>query len=219
MPTIRGVGRPAKFTNDQMLDVAAQLIAAGGPSGASIATIAAQLGAPTGSIYHRFESRDLLMASLWIRTVKRAQTGFVEALAQPELRVAAIDAALHIPRWSRTHLQDAQVLLLYRRDDLAAQWPDELGEELAALNRPVQDAIESFTRRLFGRRTAANEQTVAFALVDVPYGAVRRYLLRGQGPPAAVDDLVTRTCECVLLTRRTRSRQKRAGRAGAASTP
>jgi AcrR family transcriptional regulator len=196
-----GVGRPARFTSDQILDVAAQLIAAGGPNGASMATIASELGAPTGSIYHRFESRDLLMARLWIRTVKRAQIGFLDALAQPERRVAAIDAALHIPRWSRSHLDEAQVLLLYRRDDLAAQWPDELGEELAALNRPVQDAIGSFTRRLFGRKTSANVRTVAFALVDVPYAAVRRYLLGGQPPPAAVDDLVTQTCDCVLFSR------------------
>jgi AcrR family transcriptional regulator len=194
------VGRPAKFTSDQILDAAAQLIAVGGPNGASVATIASELGAPTGSIYHRFDSRDLLMARLWIRTVKSAQGGFLEALDQPDLRPAAIDAALHIPRWSRSHLNDAQVLLLYRRDDLAAQWPDELGEELAALNRPLQEAVGNFTRRLFGRKTPANLRTVAFALVDVPYAAARRYLLQGQPPPTAVDALVARTCDCVLFS-------------------
>jgi AcrR family transcriptional regulator len=75
------MGRPAKFNTEQILDATAQLVAEGGPGLATVAGIAERLGAPTGSIYHRFNSRDLLLARLWFRTVRRAQEGFVAAIS------------------------------------------------------------------------------------------------------------------------------------------
>jgi AcrR family transcriptional regulator len=193
------VGRPAKFDTEQMLDAAAGLIADGGPGQATVAAIAQRLGAPSGSIYHRFESRDLLLARLWIRTIHRAQAGFLDALQLDDLHSAATQAASHIPRWSRTHLAEATVLLLYRREDLAARWPEDLGSEVSNLNVDLAAAMRSFTKRQFGRVTDRKLQAVAFALADVPYAACRRYLLAGQAPPAVVDDLVLKACEATLF--------------------
>jgi len=109
-----------------------------------------------------------------------------------------VAAALHIPRWSRQHLPEATVLLLYRREDLADHWPQELGAEVAELNTGMEVAVRHFTRRWSGRITPAALQTVAFALVDTPYGAARRYLLAGKPPPPRVDELIVQTCRCVL---------------------
>jgi AcrR family transcriptional regulator len=192
------MGRPAKFNTEQILDATAQLVAEGGPGLATVAGIAERLGAPTGSIYHRFNSRDLLLARLWIRTVQRSQEGGVAAISQADVKKAAIDAALHIPRWSRSNLEDACVLLLYRREQLAEQWPAELGDELATLNDPLKAAMRSFVRRRFGSVTKANLETTSFALFDVPYAAVRRYLITGNPPPPSVDDLIARTVKCIL---------------------
>jgi AcrR family transcriptional regulator len=192
------VGRPAKFDSDRILDAAALIVAEGGPSQTTVAGIAERLGAPSGSIYHRFESKDLLLARLWIRTVQRAQEGFITALSVARLEEAALDAALHIPRWSRRHLSDASVLLLYRREDLAERWPDELGDELSALNQGMERAIREFTHRWFGQVTAADLQRVTFSLIDVPYAACRRYLLGGKPPPPVVDELIAQTCKCTL---------------------
>jgi AcrR family transcriptional regulator len=193
------VGRPAKFDTEQMLDAAAGLIANGGPGQATVAAIAQRLGAPSGSIYHRFESRDLLLARLWIRTIHRAQAGFLDALGLDDLHRAATQAALHIPKWSRTHLAEATVLLLYRREDLAASWPEDLGSEVSNLNVDLAAAMRSFTKRRFGRVTDRKLQAVTFALADVPYAACRRYLLAGRAPPAVVDDLVLKACDATLF--------------------
>jgi AcrR family transcriptional regulator len=192
------MGRPAKFNTEQILDATAQLVAEGGPGLATVAGIAERLGAPTGSIYHRFNSRDLLLARLWIRTVRRSQEGGVAAISQADVKKAAIDGALHVPRWSRSNLDDACVLLLYRREQLAEQWPAELGDELATLNDPLKAAIRSFVRRRFGSVTKANLEMTSFALLDVPYAAVRRYLITGNPPPPSVDDLIARTVRCIL---------------------
>jgi len=193
------VGRPAKFDTDEILDTTAHLIAERGLAQSTISEIAERLGAPSGSIYHRFESRDVLLARLWIRTVHRAQAGFLTALGADSLQEAAAGAALHLVHWSRANPSEASLLLLYRQEDLARQWPDELGAELSVLNDDLRAAVRDFTRRRFGRVTRSRLQAVAFALVDVPYAACRRYLLAGQDPPPTLDDLVRRTCRCTLF--------------------
>jgi AcrR family transcriptional regulator len=193
------VPRPAKFSEDQILDAAMRLVAEGGPGAATIAGIAGLLGAPVGSIYHRFESRDLLLAKLWIRTIKRFQVGFVEALGADDVDEAALGAALYNVQWTRDHLEEARVLLLYRSEDLAEKWPEELGEELATLNAGVFSAIKEYAQRRYGKDADANMlRRVVFALVDVPYAAGRRHLINGEPPPPQIDDLVTETLRCVL---------------------
>jgi AcrR family transcriptional regulator len=167
------VPRPAKFTEDRIVDAALGLVAEGGPWAATIAGIARALGAPVGSIYHRFGSRDLLLARLWIRTVKRFQRGFVGVLEGDDLDEAALGAALYNVAWAREHPEEARVLLLYRREDLAERWPEELGEELAALNTGVEKAMRDHALRRYGEGGAAAVRRVVFALVDVPYRPTR----------------------------------------------
>jgi AcrR family transcriptional regulator len=192
------MGRRAQFTDDDFLDAAMRLISEAGPGAATIAAIADLADAPTGSVYHRFASRDLLLARLWIRTVQRFQQGFLQALAGDDLDVAAEQAALHVVRWSREHLAEARVLLLHRQDDLAQRWPAALGEELATLNTDVLDAIRRHARKRYGRVGAPELGAVTLALVDLPYAATRRHLGAGKKPPQWVDDLVIRSVPQVL---------------------
>jgi AcrR family transcriptional regulator len=163
-----------------------------------VANIAAAVGAPSGSIYHRFDSRDLMFARLWIRTVRRAQPGFIAALADPDLNDAARNAVLHVPRWSRSHLSEAMVLLLYRREDLAARWPDELGDELRDLNVGFVKAYKDYCRRRFGTASRATLEVARFGLFDIPYAAVRPYLAIGKQPPARLDALIATAAASVL---------------------
>jgi len=194
------MGRHAKFNEDQILDATLHLVADGGPGAATIAAIAERLGAPSGSLYHRFKSRDLLLARLWVRTIKRFQRGFLAALAGDDLDAAALGAALHVVRWSREHMDEARVLLLFRREDLAARWAEDLGKELASLNSDVESALRDYARRRYGEEGGAVMQRVTFALVDVPYAAGRRYLLADTPPPPSVDALMAATCRCILAS-------------------
>jgi AcrR family transcriptional regulator len=183
------VGRPAKFSEDQILDAALAITVERGPGAVTMAAIAARLGAPVGSLYHRFGSRDLLLATLWIRCVRRFQEGFVTAAASGDVEAAA----LHTPKWCRRHPDEAAVLLLYRREELAARWPAELGGELKDLNTRASAELTA----LAAARSIDYER-LAFAVVDVPYGAVRRYLAKRQAPPPSVDELVLTACRAVL---------------------
>lgn len=184
------MGRPAKFTVDQILDAALELVGDAGPGAATMAAIADRMGAPVGSLYHRFGSRELLLATLWIRSVRRFQEGFVAALRADDAEAAA----LHTPRWCRDHPAEATLLLLYRREDLAVRWPTELGEDLEALNAEASAALDTFA----ATRPGIDREQALFALVDVPYGAVHRHLRARRPPPASVDDLILSTCRAVL---------------------
>jgi AcrR family transcriptional regulator len=196
------MGRPAKYSDDLILDATAEAIARDGPARATVANIATALGAPSGSIYHRFDSRDLMFARLWIRTVRRAQPGFIEALADADLNTGAHEAVLHVPRWSRSHLSEAVVLLLYRREDLAKRWPDELGDELRDLNVNLIKAYKDYCRRRYGTAARDTLEAARFALFDIPYAGVRPYLAAGEPPPARLDALIATAASSVLRTHR-----------------
>lgn len=192
------MARPAKFTESEILDAALEVIAESGPAAATMAAIADQAGAPTGSLYHRFSSRDALLARLWVRTVERFQEGFVAALAAADLDEAALGAARHALVWAREHLAEARVLVLFRREELAGRWPDEIGEELARLNGRVDEAVREHARRRYGADADGHLQRLRFVLVDLPYAASRRYLAAGMSPPVGLDELVADAARCLL---------------------
>ncbi|WP_435299504.1 TetR/AcrR family transcriptional regulator [Timonella sp. A28] len=178
------MGRTAKYTDDSILDTALALVSEDGAHGVTVVAIAARLGAPSGSIYHRFASRDLILARLWIRTVKQFQVGFLEALDLDNVTDAAQAAIAHTLGWSAEHRDEARVLTMYRREDLVALWPDELGAELSTLNDQVKQAVLAFTKRRFGMCTPEKAGLTRFALIDLPYAAARQTILDDR-PPAS----------------------------------
>ena len=110
---------------------------------ATVAAIASKSGAPIGSIYHAFGSRDTLLGRLWIRAVERSQKRFLEALESDEEPVnCAVAAALSIYDFARDEPADARLLVSLRREDLVQMpLPPDLADHLAELNRPIEEAI------------------------------------------------------------------------------
>ena len=59
-------------------------------------------------------------------------------------------------------------------------------------------ALRRFCRRHFGNLRKASLQRARFALLDVPFGAVKPYVQQGREPPALLDDLLRDTVVAVL---------------------
>src|SRR5215510_1505813 len=97
----------AKFDEADFLAAAQAIAVAHGPAAATVASISERLKAPTGSFYHRFASREVLLGNLWLKTVFDFQQGVRTALDAED----GLAAALHTPRWSREHLDQARLLL------------------------------------------------------------------------------------------------------------
>ncbi|HZA58276.1 MAG TPA: helix-turn-helix domain-containing protein [Solirubrobacterales bacterium] len=177
------MARPQLHLADTMLDAARGLLLEQGAGSATVEAIAGESGAPTGSIYHRFGSRDELLARLWLRAVYRSQAAFLAALEQDDPRDAALAAAMSIVGFCEAEFADARLLASFRREDLIRRTDDQLAAELEGVNKPVERAVVKLARRLYGRPTRGALNRTLLAVFDLPYGATHRYLLTGTAIP------------------------------------
>jgi AcrR family transcriptional regulator len=191
--------RTAAYTVGDLLDGAQEIVASGGPRALTIEGLSAATGAPIGSIYHRFPSRAVLAAQLWIRAVERFQVGLIAGLEAPVSIESGVRAALYTLRWSRRNSVAARILLLYRDADFVDETlPEPWAARIAGLNLPLLEALNAYTRRLYGSVVQANLRRVGLAIIDIPYGAVHRHLAVGKPLPAELDALVAEAAEAVL---------------------
>src|SRR3954463_4335213 len=133
----------SKFDDTAFLDAALAIAADHGPAMVTVSAITERLKAPTGSFYHRFVSRDVLLGELWLRTVLEFREGIRAALdAGDPLR-----ACLHTPVWARANLDKARLLMLYHRDDFVlGEWPEALRRAVAAQTAQSRDGVALFAR-------------------------------------------------------------------------
>ncbi|MGA5464103.1 TetR/AcrR family transcriptional regulator [Mycobacterium sp. NPDC050041] len=174
--------RPARFTVDSLLDAAAAIAASDGAAAVTVSSVARAVGAPSGSMYHRFPSRAALCGKLWMRTEERFQNGLIAVLERSgdrQDRVAA--GALHTVQWCRDHANEAQVLLAGADAFCRNEWPADLEERRTLLHR-------NMTRQL--RDIGGPVDRVTAALVDIPSAVVRRHLAARSRIPAAADGIV-----------------------------
>lgn len=202
--------RPSRFSEAQILDATAAIVAAGGPGAATIGAIGNMLKAPSGSIYHRFASRDVLLGRLWLSKAAFFQNRFTAALADPDRAKAGLAAALSMPRAVRDDFAGARIMLLHRRDDfLDGDWPPDMAAEAIRLKHQVVHAMNDITRRLFGRVSREALQLANFAMIEVPLAAVRRYVAINEMPPRSVEDLIARTYAALIAPARRRGRERK----------
>jgi AcrR family transcriptional regulator len=84
------MARPS-FEHAAFLAAARDLVAQAGPTAVTVSSLTERLGAPSGSFYYRFASRDVLLAELWLTTALAFQEGFVAAITAGD----GLTAALH----------------------------------------------------------------------------------------------------------------------------
>jgi len=186
--------RPARFTDEQIVSATARVAAARGPAGATVARIAAALRAPTGSIYHRFASRDVLLGEVWLRAAESFQSGFAQRLAGPDALAAGLAAVRYVPQQVRVEPQQARILLLHRREDfLDRGWPASMKARAKVLSLQMDEGVRGFCQRLFGRTDATVLRIAGYALAEAPLAAVRRHVQAKEPPPATVDALIEAT--------------------------
>ena len=195
--------RLAKFSHEQIVDATARIAARAGPAHVTIAAIAGEVKAPTGSIYHRFGSRDMLLAEVWLRAAAEFQLAYVEKLAGADPWEAGLAAVLFVPARVRERPDEARILILHRREDfLTGEWPPEMASRAAALKRQVDDAHRAFCKRLLGRTDSDSLRALRYALVDAPLAAILPDLRAGKAPPAMLDALLRATYVAVVGERR-----------------
>lgn len=191
--------RPPRFSEDQILDAGLVLVAEGGPAALTITAIAERIGAPSGSIYHRFGSRDLLVGHLWVRTVEAFQEGWLSAVdPEGDPLASARRGAAHVLTWSAENPNGARLLMQHRSEDLLANdWPADLRDANRRQRERVAEALDDLARRLAapGR---GHLRRLVFACVEVPTAEVRHCLTRGTVPDATSHALVDEAVVALL---------------------
>ncbi len=167
------MARPAKYSVELILDAALALFVEGGPRAVSAAGVAKRLGAPNGSVYHRFGSRIALVAALWNRTVTRFQFGLYGALAHEDPREATFSAVHHVISWCAANPCDAELLMAGPTAIAPGLWPQEALEARNKRTRQLLQAVKTLSERL-----NLPVARVTFVLAVIPYTAVRRHLLQ-----------------------------------------
>jgi AcrR family transcriptional regulator len=186
--------RPS-FGHAAFLAAARDLAAQNGPAAVTVTSVTERLGAPTGSFYYRFASRDILLAELWLATALAFQQGFIAAIKTGD----GLAAALHTPVWVRAHLDDACVFLLHHRDDFVqGGWPAALTVRVAQQAQRIDASYKRFARVAFGGVDAERLRLAQFVLADVPKAAVSPHLHRREPPPLIIDEMITITYRAIL---------------------
>jgi len=202
------MGHP-KFSQEDFLGAALAIIAERGVSGVTVASVSERLGSPTGSFYHRFASRDVLLGSLWLRAVLEFQTGVSAALDADD----GLRAALHTPAWVRRHPDEACLLLIYdRKDFLKGEWPPELSQRVAEMTQRIELGSRKWARVIFGKEGRDEIRLAQFLISELPVAVVRQHLLRGEQPPKLIDRIIRATYRAVVA-------DYRAGKARSRSQP
>jgi AcrR family transcriptional regulator len=187
------MGRPARYDVDSLLDGAVALAASGGPAAVTMTAVASAVGAPSGSVYHRFPTRAALLSALWLRTLERFQASLLDAAAAGD----PVTVAQHTITWSRDHPAEARVLLYGARDFAQSEWSREMQQRLNDAQQRVATSFERLGRRI-GVRGRAGRERIVLALADIPLALVRRHLNAGEPIPIGAEDLVATTTRALL---------------------
>lgn len=168
---------PRKHDTDLILDATRTLVLREGPRAASVAAIARASGAPVGTLYHRFASRDGILTATWLRALERFQRRALAAAEQDDPLEAAVAMAASQIGFAREQPQDARLLLTLRREDLLDADPDRaFRTRLDAINAPLEASLQRLTRALRGRADARSREAILRAVVDLPNAAIRRHV-------------------------------------------
>ncbi len=190
---------PRKHDSEGILDATRTLVLRDGPRAASVAAIARESGAPVGTLYHRFGSRDGVLAAAWLRALERFQRCALAAAADPDPLAAAVAMASSQVAFAREQPEDARLLLTLRRDDLLDADPgDELRASLDAINEPLGARLRELAEALQESSTPRALDAVMRAVVDLPNAAVRRHARAGKRPPAWLQDDVAAAARKLL---------------------
>jgi AcrR family transcriptional regulator len=202
------MGRPVRHAHRTILDCAKRLSAEIGPQKVTIAAVAARSGAPVGSIYHRYASRDEILAAVWLDLVEEVQARFLIKLEGDDPVEAGLAGVRQSLGWIRRHALEARLLLLHRREDFAAErWPRSYRRRADALATKASESFQRYASRLIGRNGPLELRLVRFVLVELPMAAFRPDIEAGLLPSKRVEVVLLDMCAYALQRARARHTQ------------
>lgn len=180
--------RLAKFNENHFIDSAIEIAAQCGFAAVSMSAIALKVGAPIGSVYHRFDSRSAILARAWLRVKADFRSDVASLWASGDGDTwAGVHALLE---WCRRKPVYARFLLQCEDNpDFNGALSAELTAELEAEQAELDACFERCMAALQGDGSHLSS-TLRFMLIDAPVAIVKPYLTQNQPIPASADAML-----------------------------
>lgn len=163
------MGRKSTLNEAEVFDAVGRLVSKHGSL--TLRDVVCETGVSIGSLYHRYNSREDLLALTWLDAVDTFQTWFLEAL-ESGARDAGEQAALVTPRFCRANPARARVLVCCRREELLHEnISREISERIKGVNTKVTRKVVQFAKT-----NGFSIEACRLGLVAFPLGAVQSYL-------------------------------------------
>ena len=188
--------RLAKYNEDSFIDGAIDIAAQCGMAAVSISAIAIRAGPPIGSVYHRFDSRDAILARAWLR-VKADFRREVASLWDGGDTWGGVAGLL---LWCRDKPVYARFLLqcegqpVFFNETLSAELHRSLEAEQAALDACFARCALALQHKMPADNIDA---MLHFVLIDAPVAIVKPYLTQNRPIPATVDAVLRASHDAV----------------------
>jgi TetR/AcrR family transcriptional repressor of nem operon len=189
---------PKPSLRDALLDAGFDQLAAGGYAATGVAAIAAGAGAPKGSFYNHFRSKEALAVEVLARY---GQGRRLDLLSEPG------SPALHRIRNHLAHLRRDLAAYDYRRGCMFGNFAAEAPASAPELSSAVADAMERWRNALSaairdGQRAGEvagdmDADVAAELIIDSWEGAALRAKISGDGAP--LDNAIRLIFDRILL--------------------
>jgi len=172
------MGRKSILNEAEIFDAVGRLVARDGSL--TLRDVVAETGVSIGSLYHRYQSRENLLALTWLDAVEVFQVEFLEALESGD-EDAGEQAAMATPRFCRANPERARVLACCRREELVREnLSQKIGQRIENANAEVTQKVFQFAKS-----NSYSIDACRLGLVAFPLAAVQSYL-----PNAMIPDHV-----------------------------
>ncbi|NGZ88401.1 TetR/AcrR family transcriptional regulator [Duganella aceris] len=184
--------RIAKYNEDGFIESAIFIAAQCGIGAVSMASIASKAGAPIGSLYHRFDSRDTVLARAWlkVRADFRADVGRHWADGDTWRAVEAL------VRWCRSKP-------VYARFMLQSDEAPDFGELAAPLRAELEadqaelDAAFALCLRSLPADVDDPIHLLRFMLIGAPVAMIKPFLNQELPIPPSIDAVLRSSHDAV----------------------
>ncbi len=164
-----------KFTHDGILDATAEEVLQRGTA-VTIGHVCRRLGAPSGSIYHRFPSREELLVRLWLRSVRRFHEAYLAAGDGEDPEQALVGMALCVASFTAQHQAEAVSMTLFQQSRLVETAPEPCQDEVRTVNDALHARLAELAHARYARVTPRHLTLVRVAAIECPYGLIRPYV-------------------------------------------
>ena len=169
------MGRVSTFSDLSIYDAIGEQLASNAT--VTLRDVVSHAGVSIGSLYHRFGSREGMLAHAWLDAVQVFQARFLAELTSDNPN-AGERAAMATPKFCRDEPARARILVCCRREEfISDDTPKELRAQVETVNDDISGKVIEFSR-LRGYTLEACQ----LGLVAFPLGAVRYYLPHRQIP-------------------------------------